>query len=84
MTINQDKRMTFDMHGVIIAVCTGGDNKEIIQPDFNAYRPILFCPSCSYALKTFEWVLQIFFGRRIGELYAVTLEGGGVVTEDAV
>ena len=31
VTINQDKRMTFDMHGVIIAICTGGDNKEIIQ-----------------------------------------------------
>ena len=31
VTINQDKRMTFDMHGVIICVCTGGDNKEIIR-----------------------------------------------------
>ena len=29
--IGPDKRMTFDMHGVIIAVCTGGDNKEVIQ-----------------------------------------------------
>ena len=26
-----DKRMTFAMDGVIISVCTGGDNKEIIQ-----------------------------------------------------
>lgn len=29
--IDKDKRMIFDMHGVLIAVCTGGDNKEIIQ-----------------------------------------------------
>ena len=26
-----DKRMTFAMDGTLIAVCTGGDNKEIIQ-----------------------------------------------------
>ncbi len=31
VTINQDKRMTFTIDGVIICVCTGGDNKEIIQ-----------------------------------------------------
>ena len=30
-TIDKDKRMTFAMDGVIISVCTGGDNKEIIQ-----------------------------------------------------
>ena len=30
-TIDKDKRMTFNMHGTLIAVCTGGDNKEIIQ-----------------------------------------------------
>lgn len=29
--IDKDKRMTFAMDGVIIGVCTGGDNKEIIQ-----------------------------------------------------
>lgn len=31
VTINQDKRMTFNIDGTLIAVCTGGDNKEIIQ-----------------------------------------------------
>ena len=30
-TCGPDKRMTFAMDGVIISVCTGGDNKEIIQ-----------------------------------------------------
>ena len=30
-TVGPDKRMTFNMHGTLIAVCTGGDNKEIIQ-----------------------------------------------------
>ena len=30
-TIDKDKRMTFNMHGTLISVCTGGDNKEIIQ-----------------------------------------------------
>ena len=30
-TYGPDKRMTFAMDGVIISVCTGGDNKEIIQ-----------------------------------------------------
>ena len=30
-TCGPDKRMTFNMHGTLIAVCTGGDNKEIIQ-----------------------------------------------------
>ena len=30
-TCGPDKRMTFSMDGVIISVCTGGDNKEIIQ-----------------------------------------------------
>ena len=30
-TIDKDKRMTFAMDGVIISVCTGGDNMDIIQ-----------------------------------------------------
>ena len=30
-TVGPDKRMTFAKDGVIISVCTGGDNKEIIQ-----------------------------------------------------
>ena len=59
-----------------------GDNP--IYPNFNANPPIFFCPSCSYVLKICAWVLQIFFGRRIRGLYAVTLEGGGVVMEGAV
>ena len=33
-----DKRMTFAMDGVIIAVCTGGDNKEIIQSNIDYFK----------------------------------------------
>ena len=37
-TIDKDKRMTFAMDGVIIAVCTGGDNKEIIQSNIDYFE----------------------------------------------
>ena len=36
-TIDKDKRMTFAMDGVIIGVCTGGDNKEIIQSNIDYF-----------------------------------------------
>ena len=37
-TIDKDKRMTFAMDGVIISVCTGGDNKEIIQSNIDYFE----------------------------------------------
>ena len=37
-TIDKDKRMTFAMDGVIISVCTGGDNKDIIQSNIDYFE----------------------------------------------
>ena len=73
--VGEDKRMTFDLDGVVVSVCTGGDNTKVIEENcayFDSWEcDIAVTANRSKANPT--WYLQDYANRKNSSLNEILM-----------
>lgn len=73
--VGEDKRMTFDLDGVVVSVCTGGDNTKVIEENC-AYFDSRECDIAVTANRSKAnptWYLQDYANRKNSSLNEILM-----------
>lgn len=73
--VGEDKRMTFDLDGVVVSVCTGGDNTKVIEENCTYFDnwecDVAVTANRSKANPT--WYLQDYANRKNSSLNEILM-----------
>lgn len=73
--VGEDRRMTFDLDGVVVSVCTGGDNTKVIEENC-AYFDSRECDIAATANRSKvnpTWYLQDYANRKNSSLNEILM-----------